>query len=115
VAAKCPATGCGLDPARVTLTGTYLGQAAVAILAVVAVSGEYATGMIRTTLGAVPRRPAVLAAKAASVSTVVLLAGAAAALGSWLAGWLILPARGFTAKQGSMPRCRWPTGRCCGR
>lgn len=100
VAAKCPASGCGLDPARVSLTGTYLGQAVVAILAVVAISGEYASGMIRTTLTAVPSRGAVLAAKAATVSAAVLLAGAAAVLASWLAGRLILPGRGFTAADG---------------
>jgi len=99
-AAKCPASGCGLDPARVSLTGTYLGQAVVAILAVVAISDEYGTGMIRTTLAAVPRRGAMLAAKAANVSAVVLLAGAAAVLASWLAGWLILPGHGFTAAAG---------------
>jgi ABC-2 type transport system permease protein len=99
-AAKCPASGCGLDPARVSLTGTYLGQALVAVLAVVAISGEYSSGMIRTTLAAVPRRGAVLAAKASTVSAVVLLAGAAAVLASWLAGRLILPGRGFTAADG---------------
>ncbi|MGH3159304.1 MAG: ABC transporter permease, partial [Streptosporangiaceae bacterium] len=42
-AARCPAAGCQLDPARVSLTGTYLGQAAVAILAVLAISGEYSS------------------------------------------------------------------------
>jgi ABC-2 type transport system permease protein len=100
VAARCPASGCGLDPARVGLTGTYLGQALVAIFAVIAISGEYSSGMIRTTLAAVPRRGAVLAAKAATVGTAVLLAGAAAVLASWLAARLILPSHGFMAANG---------------
>ena len=100
VAARCPVSGCGLDPGRVSLTGTYLGQAVVAIFAVVAIGGEYSSGMIRTTLAAVPRRAAVLAAKAATVGAAVLLAGAAAVLASWLAGRLILPGRGFTAADG---------------
>ena len=38
---------CRSDPAKLSLTGIYLGQAVVAILAVLAVSGEYSTGMIR--------------------------------------------------------------------
>ena len=45
--------------------GIYLGQAVIAIVAVLAISSEYSTGMIRITLAAMPRRPAVLAAKAA--------------------------------------------------
>ena len=39
-ATRCPAAGCGQDPARVSLSGIDLGQAVVAILAVLAISGE---------------------------------------------------------------------------
>ena len=56
--------GSNLDTTRLSLVGIYLGQAVVAILAVLAIGSEYSTGMIRTTLAALPRRPAVLAAKA---------------------------------------------------
>ena len=56
------------DVTKLSLTGVYLGQAVVAIVAVLAISGEYGTGMIRTTLAAMPRRTAVLAAKAAVVT-----------------------------------------------
>ena len=48
-----------------SLTGTGVGQALAAILGALAVTGEYGTGMIRTTLAAVPRRTAMLTAKAA--------------------------------------------------
>ena len=89
-----------------------LGQALVAILAVLAISGEYSTGMIRTTLTAMPRRATVLAAKAAIITGPVLAAGTVAVLGSLLAGRLILPGHGFTAARG-YPPCPWPTGRCC--
>jgi hypothetical protein len=54
-AVSCPAGGCQLDPAKVSLTGIDLGQAIVAIVAVTVVSGEYSTGMIRLTLAATPR------------------------------------------------------------
>jgi ABC-2 type transport system permease protein len=99
-AARCPAAGCGQDPAKISLTGVGLGQAAVAIVAVLAISAEYSNGMIRTTLAAMPRRTAVLAAKAAVVTGLVLAAGTVAVLGSLLAGRLILPGHGFTAAHG---------------
>ena len=54
--ARCPAVGCGQDPGKISLTGVDLGQAVVAIVAVLAVGGEYSTGMIRTTLAAMPGR-----------------------------------------------------------
>jgi ABC-2 type transport system permease protein len=96
----CSADECGADAARISLSGIYLGQVVVAILAVMAVGGEYGTGMIRTTLTAVPRRSTVLAAKAAVLSAAVLVAGAVAVLGSLLAGWIILPGNGFTKDHG---------------
>ena len=88
------------DLTKLCLTGVYVGQAIVAILAVQAISAEYSCGMIRVTLTAMPRRPVVLAAKAVVVGALVLAAGAVAILGSVLAGRLILPAGGFTAAHG---------------
>jgi ABC-2 type transport system permease protein len=99
-ATSCQAAGCGQDPARIALAGIGLSQAAVAVLAVLAVSAEYSTGMIRLTLTAVPGRTGVLAAKALVVTGLVLPAGAAGVLASVLAGRLILPGRGFTAARG---------------
>jgi ABC-2 type transport system permease protein len=92
---RCPAGGCSGDPAKVSLTGIYLGQAVVAILAVSAISGEYGTGMIRLTLAAMPGRTTVLAAKAVIVTGLVLAAGAVAVLVSLLAGRLILAGHGY--------------------
>jgi ABC-2 type transport system permease protein len=102
-ASRCPSAGCGLDPAKTSLTGIYLGQAVVAILAVVAISSEYSSGMIRVTFTAMPRRLAVLAAKAVILTGPVLAAGAIGVLGSVLAGRLILPGHGFTAANGYPP------------
>ena len=90
----------GLDLARLSLTGVQAGQAVVAVLAVLAVSNEYSTGMIRVTLTAMPRRHTVLAAKAALVGALVLAAGTVAVLASVLAGRLILPGHGFTPAHG---------------
>ena len=91
---------CHPDITQLSLTGTDLGQAIVAVIAVLAVTGEYATGMIRTTLAAVPRRTVVLTAKAAVVTALALAAGTAAVLGSLLAGRLILPGQGYTPANG---------------
>jgi ABC-2 type transport system permease protein len=100
---RCPSASCGLDPARTSFTGIYLSQAIVVILAVVVISGEYSSGMIRVTFSAMPRRITVLATKAVTVTGLVLVAGAVAVLGSLLAGRLILPSHGFTAAHGSPP------------
>jgi ABC-2 type transport system permease protein len=102
-AAKCPAAGCGQDPAKISLTGVDVGQAVVAVVAVLMISGEYSTGMIRTTLAAIPRRLTVLGAKAIVVTGLVLAAGTVAVLGSLLAGRLILPGHGFTVAHGFAP------------
>ena len=99
-AVKCPAAGCGQDPAKVSLTGVEFGQAVVAILAVLAISSEYSTGMIRTSLAAMPGRTMLLAAKAAVVTGLVLAAGTIAVLGSVLAGRLLTPGNGFTRAHG---------------
>ena len=99
-ATRCPAVGCGQDPAKVSLSGIDLGQAVVAILAVLAISGEYGTGMILLTLTAIPRRTTMLAAKAAILTGLVMAAGTVAVLGSLLAGRLILPGHGFIPAHG---------------
>jgi ABC-2 type transport system permease protein len=102
-AVTCPSGGCNQDPTKLSLTGIGLGQAAIAILAVLAVSGEYSTGMIRTTLTAMPRRPTVLAAKATILTGMTLGAGTLAVAGCLLAGRLLLPPNGFTPAHGYPP------------
>jgi ABC-2 type transport system permease protein len=91
----CVAGGCVTDPARLSLTGLLVGQAVAVVLAATVIGGEYSTGMIRTTLAAMPHRTGVLAAKAAVVSGAVAVAGAVAVLGSLGAGALILGAKGY--------------------
>jgi len=99
-ATRCPSGGCAVDPARISLTGIYLGQAVVAVIAVMAVTGEYGTGMIRLTLTATPRRLTVLATKAIALTGLVLVTGTIAVLASLLAGGLILPGHGVGPAHG---------------
>jgi ABC-2 type transport system permease protein len=96
----CASAGCGGDPTRLSLIGVELGQAPVAVLAVLVVCGEYSSGTIRATLTATPRRSVAFAAKAVTLTGVVTAAGTVAVLGSLLAGRLLLPRRGFTAARG---------------
>jgi ABC-2 type transport system permease protein len=91
---------CALDTTKVSLTGVEVGQAVVAVLAVLVISEEYSTGMIRTTFAAMPRRWTVLAAKAVVLTGLVLAAAAVAVAGSLLAGRLILTGNGLTAAHG---------------
>jgi len=92
VAAACSGPGCGADLPKLSLTGVLLGQAVVAILAVLVMGNEYSSGMVAVTLSAVPRRSRVLAAKAVVVAAVVAVAAAVAVAGSLVVGRLLLPA-----------------------
>ena len=88
------------DTPKLSLTGIDLGQAVVAILAVLVMGNEYRTGMMRVTLTAVPRRLHLLAAKATTVVGLVIVAAALAVGGCLLAGRFILPGNGFTVAHG---------------
>src|SRR4029079_19704769 len=59
-----PAVKASFDPTASSLSGLFLAQIAVAVLGVLLITSEYATGQIRATLAATPQRLTVLAAKA---------------------------------------------------
>ncbi|CAO5191327.1 ABC transporter permease [Frankia sp. AiPs1] len=58
------------DATATSLSGMYLAQLAIGVLGVLVITGEYATGMIRASLGVVPRRLPVLWAKIAVFAVV---------------------------------------------
>src|SRR5262249_60331240 len=88
------------DTPKLSLTGIDVGQAVVSILAVLVMSNEYSTGMIRTTLTAMSHRLVVLAAKATLLTGAAVAGGIAPVGGGRLAGRLILPSKGFTVAHG---------------
>ena len=92
--------GSTADPTKLSLIGTYVGQAAIAVLAVLAVSEEYGTGMIRTTLIAIPRRVNLLTAKAATLAGLTAPIGLIAAAGCVISGRLLLPDAGLSPAHG---------------
>jgi len=62
---RSPADRAHFHPLDVSLIGSEIAQLAIGVLGVLVISGEYSTGMIRATLGAVPKRLPVLWAKTA--------------------------------------------------
>lgn len=92
---------CGQDTTKLSLSGVLLGQLLVALLGVLVMGNEYNTGMMRTTLIAMPNRSAVLSAKAIVLSAAVLAAATVGVGLSLLAGRFILPGNGFTPQAGS--------------
>jgi len=94
------ANGAGQDPTKLSLIGLDLGQAVIAVLAVLAVTDEYGTGMIRVTLAATPRRARMLGAKALNIAGLTLVAGVPAVAGSLIAGRLLLPDAGLNPAHG---------------
>jgi ABC-2 type transport system permease protein len=79
------------DPVEVSLVGVYLGGSLVlGILGILVVSSEYATGTIRATFAAEPRRPIVLAAKVLVFTAVSLIIAEVTSFASFLLGQAIL-------------------------
>ena len=83
-------TGDSFDPAGVSLLGAWFGQIAFGVLGVLTVTSEYATGTIRTTLAAVPRRGMLIAAKLVMVGVISLSVGTVVSLIAFLAGQGVL-------------------------
>ena len=63
----------GFHPLETSLIGVTIAQLAIGVLGVLVISGEYSTGMIRSTFAAVPKRLPVLWAKAGVFGLVTLV------------------------------------------
>ncbi len=63
------------DPTGVSGSGLAIGSLAIAVLGVLCISSEYSSGMIRTSLIAVPKRGRVLAAKSLVFAAVTFVVG----------------------------------------
>ncbi len=84
----------GIAAASGPLQGFFLAQLFIGVLGVLFVTGEYGTGMIRSTFAAVPRRWPVLAAKAVVFGLVALASMLLASFAAFLA------AQGFLGPDG---------------
>jgi ABC-2 type transport system permease protein len=68
------------------LGGAVLAQLLIGALGVLAVTGEYSSGMVRSTFAAIPRRSLVLAAKMTTFGLVAFAVGEVASLAAFVAG-----------------------------
>ncbi|MBG6214557.1 MAG: ABC transporter permease [Cryobacterium sp.] len=98
-----PATGAamGIDTAQmfviVSTSGLSLGQLIVAVLGVLSISGEYSSGMIKSTFSAVPNRLPALWAKVCVLFGFTFVVGLVSVIGSYLVAIPILGAKDITA------------------
>lgn len=90
--ARPPADPSTFDSVAVSLAGVQLAQFGIGVLGVLFITGEYATGSIRVSLAAVPRRLPVLWGKAVTLGLTTLALAAPAVLVSFLVGQSILSA-----------------------
>ncbi|MDN5855411.1 MAG: ABC transporter permease [Actinomycetia bacterium] len=74
--------------------GMLIAQVTAIVLGVLAVSSEYSTGMIRTTLAATPRRGQMMFAKCALLAAVLFVAGTVTAFVGYFAANPFLEAEG---------------------
>lgn len=74
-----------IDGVTVATFGYYFGQISVAVLGAIIVTGEYSTGMIRSTMTAAPGRLNALGAKAAVLAVVTFATGVVGVFASYLA------------------------------
>ena len=84
------------DPVGRSLGGVELAQLAIGVLGVLVVTGEYATGMIRSSLMAVPRRWPVLGAKLLVFAACTFVLSIIASFVAFLLGQQLLGSHGTT-------------------
>jgi ABC-2 type transport system permease protein len=94
------ATGPLSDPTQHSLIGLVLGQLIIVVLGALAITAEYSTGMIRTSLSVQPRRGTVLAAKGIVFTLVSLVSGLIASFGSFFIGQAILSTKNLNTSLG---------------
>ena len=80
----------GFDAANFTVQSLYGSQILLGALGVLTITGEYATGMIRTSLTSVPQRRSLLALKGLVYAAAVFVLGEIASFGAFLIGQAIL-------------------------
>jgi ABC-type transport system involved in multi-copper enzyme maturation permease subunit len=61
------------DPTAFSLAGLFFAQLALGVFAILSICSEYSTGLIRTTLSAVPQRGYLLAAKAITAAGMAMV------------------------------------------
>jgi len=92
-----PVNKAGMDTTQASLGAFFeLGQLIIAVLGVLVITSEYSTGMIRTSLTAMPRRGTVYAAKLIVFTTVTLVVSLITSFISFFVGQAAMSGSGVT-------------------
>jgi ABC-2 type transport system permease protein len=102
----------GSNAVAIALAGITLAQLATGVLGVLFTAGEYSTGMIRSTLAAVPRRLPVLWSKTLVFGVTALVLGTAGAFVAFLGGSHFLAGQriALTLSSSGVLRCLFAAG-----
>jgi ABC-2 type transport system permease protein len=93
-----PANKAGMDATQASLGGFFeLGQLIIAVLGALTITSEYSTGMIRTSLTAMPRRGTVYAAKLLVFGTVTLVVSLLTSFIAFFVGQAAMSGSGVSA------------------
>jgi len=93
-----PQNKAGFDATQASLIAFFeIGQLIIAVLGALVITSEYSTGMIRTSLTAMPRRGTVYAAKLIVFTTVTLIVSLITSFVSFFVGQLALSGSGVSA------------------
>jgi ABC-2 type transport system permease protein len=92
--------GPDFDPTRQSLFGLIVGQLIIVVLGSLTITSEYGTGMIRTSLTAMPRRGTAVAAKGVVFGAVALITGLVASFGSFFLGQALMSGKHINATLG---------------
>lgn len=90
-----------------SLAGVNFGQLVAGVLGVLVISGEYTTGMVRSTFAAVPKRIPALAAKGIVLFVATFVVGLIASVASYLLASLVLGQEDISAPMAE-PAVFWP-------
>ena len=93
-----PANKAGFDAAQTSLIAFFeIGQLIIAVIAALAITSEYSTGMIRTSLTAQPRRGTAYAAKAIVLTSLTLIVSLVTSFIAFFVGQALLSSSGVSA------------------
>jgi ABC-2 type transport system permease protein len=96
--ANNPGNKAGFDATQASLGAFFeLGQLIIAVIGAMVITSEYSTGMIRTSLTAMPRRGVVYAAKAIVFTAVTLVVSLITAFVAFFTGQAIYSPKGVAA------------------
>jgi ABC-2 type transport system permease protein len=93
-----PANKAGFDATQTSLVAFFeIGQLIIAVIAALAITSEYSTGMIRTSLTAQPRRGTIYAAKAIVLTSLTLIVSLVTSFIAFFVGQALLSSSGVSA------------------